>query len=171
MQLPDEVRSELDQRLVASGFGDYRGLADWLEEQGFEISKSAIHRYGEKFERRLQAIRLATSQAEAIVAATPDDAGAMTEANIRLAQVKLQEAMLELSDDEVNPAAVSKLARAAADLARASVTQKKWADEARAKMEQRRVAGEAEVRDKNLDPVEAYNRAFELAYGVLPGGG
>lgn len=129
-QLPAEVRAELDARLVRNGFSDYRGLAEWLTTLGYEIRKSAIHTYGQKFEDRCAALKMATQQAQAIVAESPDDEGAMSEALTRLVQEKLFSVLLEM---EVDPqkANLGTMARAIAELGRASVTQRKYAQEVR----------------------------------------
>lgn len=131
-QLPAEVRDELDRRLVQSGFAGYVGLAIWLREQGFDISKSAVHRYGEKFEERASALKLATDQARAIVANSPDDTGAMNEALIRLVQERLFKVLIEM---EVDPSKINlgSLTKGIATLARASVKQKEFEQEVRAR--------------------------------------
>jgi hypothetical protein len=120
------VRADLDARLVRNGFADYRGLAEWLTEQGFEIKKSALHSYGQKFEDRCAALKVATQQARAIVAETPDDEGAMGEALTRLVQEKIFNVLMDL---EVDPETIdlSKLTRSIAELTRSSVTLKKYA--------------------------------------------
>jgi hypothetical protein len=129
-QLPEEVRQELEQRLIKSGFSGYEQWAAWLQEQGFEISKSSLHRWGSSFEDRCAALRAATQQAKAIVAATPDDEGDMTEALMRLMQERLFTALVDL---EVDPKKVNlaSLAKALAPIARASIAQKKYASEVR----------------------------------------
>ena len=76
--LPEATRQVLEQRLIAGGFAGYEALAEWLAEQGFAISKSALHRFGSKFEDRCQALKIATDQARAIVEGSPDDDGAMS---------------------------------------------------------------------------------------------
>lgn len=134
-QLPDAVRRELERRLVAQGFGGYEDLAAWLQEQGFGISKSAIHRHGQRFEDRLAKLRLATSQAQAVVAASPDDEGAVNEALVRLTQERLFGILLDLPEMEDGEATkvMPKLTRAIADLTRASVVTKRFTEEVRAK--------------------------------------
>ena len=49
--LPPEIRDELNARLVANGFSGYEALSEWLEEQGYSLSKSALHRHGSVLER------------------------------------------------------------------------------------------------------------------------
>ena len=52
-KLPEDVRRWLERALTESGFSGYNELESLLREQGYVISKSAIHRYGQKIERRL----------------------------------------------------------------------------------------------------------------------
>ncbi|MDO5625023.1 MAG: DUF3486 family protein [Pseudomonadota bacterium] len=129
-QLPDEVRQALEQRLIAGGFSDYVGLAEWLAEQGFEISKSSLHRWGSDFEDRVKALQLATHQARALAEAAPDDEGKVNDALIRMAQEQLTRMLIGMRD-EPSKGDLSKLTKSIADLARASVTQKRYAAEAR----------------------------------------
>ena len=44
-QLPPDILDELHKRLVEANFGDYDSHVAWLQEHGFQISRSAIHRY------------------------------------------------------------------------------------------------------------------------------
>lgn len=129
-QLPEGVRAELDARLIQAGFSGYRDLAEWLTAQGFEIKKSALQNYGAQFEERVAALKMATDQARAIVAESPDDEGAMSEALMRLTQEKLFTVLMEI---QVDPSKVNlnSLARSIAELGRASVTQKKYVQEVR----------------------------------------
>jgi len=134
LTLPDDVKAELDKKLVVGGFADYVALSDWLKNQGYEISKSSLHRYGTEFEQRLGAIRIATEQARAVVEASGDDRGDMNEALIVLVQEKLFEVLVKLNEDESN-LLLPKLGVAIAKLSKAAVGQKKWSSEARTKAE------------------------------------
>jgi hypothetical protein len=128
--LPELVRADLNSRLIASGFSGYEQLAEWLESKGFVISRSALHRYGQKFEDRCAALKLATDQAKAIVAEAGDDEGAMNEALIRLVQEKSFNLLMDL---QIDPEVVEfpKLVRAIADVGRTGIKQKEWAAKAR----------------------------------------
>lgn len=145
--LPDAVRTELEQRLIASSFSNYQALADWLQEQGFEIHKAAVHRFGQKFEDRIRALKVATDQARAIVEASPDEDNALNEALVRMAQEK---AFNLLVDMEVDPDKIDfpKLMRSVADLGRSSVLQKRFAVEAAERMQRDLKALEKEGFDK-----------------------
>lgn len=152
LQLPDPVRAELDARLIKSGFAGYVGLAQWLSEQGFEISKSALHRYGQQFEERVQALKIATDQAKAMVEVAPDDEGAVSDALMRLVQEKLFGVLMNLG--EIDPARINlgTLAKAIAQLGRASVTQKKWQTEVRDRAKAAAAEVESIARKGGLSP-------------------
>ena len=145
--MPDEVRQELEKRLIQGGFAGYVELAEWLNEQGFEISKSSVGRYGKNFKNRLQALKVATDQAKAIVEASEDDAGAMNDAIIRLVQTKTFELLVELEADNKD---LPRIGQMVAKLAQAAVRQKKWQQEM-----------EGKIREKALE--EAANTVGESA--------
>lgn len=133
--LPQAVKEWLDTTLVEKNFSGYQLLENELKERGYQISKSAIHRYGQNFEKRLAAVRLSTEQAKAIVDASPDDEGAMNEALMRLVQDKLFSILMDL---QIDPEKVNftSLAKAVAELSRASVTQKKWTADVKKKAQE-----------------------------------
>lgn len=167
--LPKALKDWLDGELVKRGFSDYEQLAAELKKQGADVSKSSLHRYGSKFEERMAQLKVSTEQARAVVSASPDDEGAMNEALIRLTQDKLFQVLVEL---EVDPASVnlSKLTKSIADLARSSITQKKWQIEVRTKAAERIKAVEAEAkamkgetRDVALAMLEKVRAVYEGA--------
>lgn len=47
--LPPDVRGKLAEQIVRNGFSRYEALSEWLDTQGFSVSKSAIHRFAETF--------------------------------------------------------------------------------------------------------------------------
>lgn len=131
--LPEEVRNALNQELADRNFTGYAELEDWLRGQGFEISKSAIHRYGQKIERRMAAIKASTEAAKFIVDAAGDDADARSEAVIALVQTEMFDSIIaiqEAGDDEVPPedrlGMMSAAAKNIATLTRASLAQKEF---------------------------------------------
>lgn len=128
--LPSDVKAWLDQALVQNNFSQYELLSAELAKRGYEIGKSGLHRYGQQFEERLKTLRLVTEQARAVVQAAPDEDGAVNDALVRLTQEKMFSILMEMN---VDPDAVDlpKLARAVAELGKASVAQKRWQAEAR----------------------------------------
>lgn len=131
--LPEPVREALNRELSARNFTGYTELEDWLREQGFEISKSAIHRYGQKIERRMAAIRASTEAAKFIVDAAGDDADARSEAVIALVQTEMFDSIIaiqEAGDDDLSAedrlGMMSAAAKNIATLTRASLAQKEF---------------------------------------------
>jgi hypothetical protein len=129
--LPPGVREELDRRLLSGNFPNYRGLAKWLGEQGCEISAPAVWKYGGKLERRLEAVKLATMQARAVIAASPDDDDRINQALIRLVQQHLFSVLVELKSDRFTGRGLAALARSVAEIAKTAVMQKKAAEQMR----------------------------------------
>ena len=129
--LPAEVKNWLDQSLVENNFSGYESLSAELAARGYSIGKSALHSYGQNFEERLSALKVASEQARAVVAAAPDEEGAVNEALMRL----VQEHLFKLLMSDGNQIDLPKVAKAVAELGRASVVQKKWQAEVRTKAE------------------------------------
>jgi hypothetical protein len=129
-QLPPEIKAWLDQALVQSNFSQYELLSAELKKRGCEISKTGLHRYGQDFEERLKTLRLVTEQARAVVQASPDEDGAVNDALVRLTQEKMFGILMEINVDP-DSVDLAKLARAVAELGKASVAQKRWQMEAR----------------------------------------
>jgi len=145
--LPEPVRKALNGELAARNFSGYEALEAWLRDQGFEISKSAIHRYGQKIERRMQAIKASTEAAKLIVEAAGDDQDARSESVIALVQTEMFDSIIAIqeADDDALSASdrlglMSKAAKNIATLARASIAQKQYKATVQAKA--------AEVADK-----------------------
>ncbi|EBV3452531.1 TPA: DUF3486 family protein [Citrobacter freundii] len=141
-KLPEDVRRWLERALNESGFSGYTELETLLRDRGYVISKSAIHRYGQKIERRYGAIRAATEAARMLTEGAADDQDARSEAVIALIQTELFESIVLLQEDEekIDPkervALLSKVAKNVATLSRASVNLKKFQTEVRARAQQ-----------------------------------
>ncbi len=160
--LPDTVRQWLGRALTDQSFGGYQQLEELLREKGFSISKSAIHRYGQKLERRLAAIRASTEAAKIMADASPDDKDARSEGLLALIQTELFETIINLqeaTDEDVDPAERVKLLSSAgkniATLTRSSVGLKKFQAEIREQVEKQTKdaaskAAEAIGREKGL---------------------
>ena len=157
--LPDKVRAELNVKIKANGFGGYRDLASWLQEEGFEISKSAVHSHGQKLQAQIKKIRAATEQADYLRTMFPDDDGAMTDGILRTYTAEIFEYMQDFSLDGTNVDPV-KLGRVIKDIAHASISQKKLQNEMRKEMLER---GQAAV-DSGDWQQTAYDEA-KLKFG------
>lgn len=166
--LPEEIKDELNARLIASGFGGYQELADWLQSEGYEISRSAVHRYGEQMERKIEAIRLATEQAKALTQAIPDDENAMLDAAYRLAQEQIYQVLLSVEFDPSEAVSIdkfSRLLRALAEMGRGSVNLKKYQQDIRAQVREAQAKVAELARGGGLS--EETIRLMELELGAI----
>lgn len=132
--LPGEVREALDAKLLQGGFAGYVQLQDWLRTQGFDISKSSIHRYGSRLEEKVAKLKASAERARALVEASPDSADHMAQATMRLLQDKLFTVLESMEDVDPESVDLVKLSRAMAPLVRASIAAKLHADEVREKL-------------------------------------
>ena len=164
-QLPDALRAELERRLITGGFANYRDLSDWLRGQGYEISRSAINRFGQDFEAKCEAIRVATEQAKAIVATVGDDEGNMNEALIRLIQQLSFDILIKNQDADI-ASLLPKMGVMVAKLSKASVDQKKWMTDVKKKAEKAVENIEEKLKSQKLDP-EALRVVREEIYGIV----
>jgi len=147
-KLPPDLKQELDRMLTEGTMHSCRQLAKWLGDNGFEISHAAIHKYGQKFERKLVAVRMATEQARIVCEQFKDDDEGMQKALMRLVQTQLFEVLTaanEIGQGTANeeegaevatiaPVNITALARSVSGLARAETEHRKWAERARAGM-------------------------------------
>lgn len=111
--LPVEVKAWLDQELVRMGFRDYSGLAQALKEQGHEISRSAIGRYGKSFKEEQKRLKQSIEMAKAFAEVVGDDGAAMNQTLTALAQQELMAIVREgRYDEEIKlPALVQSIAQ------------------------------------------------------------
>ncbi|MBF0546213.1 MAG: DUF3486 family protein [Candidatus Riflebacteria bacterium] len=133
-ELPKDVREWLDKALFENNFSEYQALSKALEEKGFSISKSAIHRYGSKLEEMTAKLKAATETAKSFVEACPDDLGTMNEALTRLVQEKAFDILVKMEEPgEIN---FADLGHMISTLSRSSIKVKQYMAEVKSKTEQ-----------------------------------
>lgn len=139
-RLPDEVKRHIEQRLVENRMTLDELIADlkqrFPEHAEALPSRSAVHRYGQKLERRLSAIRASTEAAKIIRAHAGDREDARSEALTAMIQSELFESIMylqEADDEEVDIAQriglLSDAAKNIATLTRSSVALKKYQED------------------------------------------
>ncbi|GKT22580.1 DUF3486 family protein [Acidovorax sp. SUPP3334] len=133
--LPPQLKEWLDAELVKRGFSDYVQLAADLQSQGESVSKSTLHRYGSQFEKRMAQLKMSTEQARALVDAAPDDEDKLGAAVVRMTQERIFGLLMEL-DIDPESVDVNKLFKNAAEIGKASVTQKKFSQAVRKEIEE-----------------------------------
>ena len=164
-KLPPDLKEELDRMLTEGTLHSCRQLAKWLGDNGFEISHAAIHKYGQRFERRLDSVRIATEQARIVCEQFKDDDEQMQNALMRLVQTRLFEVLSATNETEtgeanaeeatVAPVNVTALARSVSGLARAETEHRKWAERARANVaEAEKKVDEARAKGLSKDAAE-----------------
>ena len=143
-RLPAEVKTYIEAMLATGAQTLDELIADLQERYPAEAtagtlpSRSAVHRYGRKLDRRLTAIRASTEAAKMIQAHAGDDKDARSEALTAMVQTELFEAILALQEaDEAGPdgeridpgervALLSKAAKNIATLTRSSINLKEF---------------------------------------------
>lgn len=129
--LPKEVKQWLDKALADGNFSGYTLLETEMKERGFNIGKSSIHRYGQKLENKLSAIKASTQAAIAIQEAAPDDADLLNQSVMQMVQTEVFNSLVALQEAgaEENPVIRLRMmtgaAKGIAELSRASVNLKK----------------------------------------------
>jgi Protein of unknown function (DUF3486) len=175
-RLSPRVRKELEAKFAGGGFTSARALTGWLTRHGYKLGRASLRRDHQAavldtervsapvaaarapvladdapvLERKLAAVRRATEQARAFLAAAPDDEAAVSDALIRLVQQIDLEILLQLDAaglSETDPRALADITRSVATLARASLQQKRWIAETRARLEAQVAAAGAQVAD------------------------
>jgi Protein of unknown function (DUF3486) len=137
-RLPPDLKEQLDKMLTEGTLHSCRQLAKWLGDNGFEISHAAIHKYGQKFERKLEAIRLATEQARIVCENFKSDDAQMQDALLRLVQTELFQVLSAVHGKEsrgeaaVAPVNLGALARCVSNLAKTETELRKRAEIVRA---------------------------------------
>ncbi|SIQ30674.1 phage protein Gp27 family protein [Marinobacterium stanieri] len=139
-RLPDDVKRHLEKRLVEDRMTLDELIADLknrFPEHAEELpSRSAVHRYGQKLDKRLAAIRASTEAAKIIRAHAGDREDARSEALTAMIQSELFESIMSLQeadDEDVDIAQriglLSDAAKNIATLTRSSVTLKKYQED------------------------------------------
>ena len=138
-RLPQDVKSYIEGKLAEGRMtldeliADVRGRFPAQQQAGDLPSRAAVHRYGQKLERRLSAIRASTEAAKIIQAQAGDSSDARSEALTALIQTELFEAILNLQendDPDMDPGKrvgmLSAAAKNIATLTRSSVNLKQF---------------------------------------------
>lgn len=177
-RLPEHVKAYLTGVLADGRMTLDELIADLkarFPDEAAELpSRSAVHRYGVKLERRLAAIRASTEAAKIIRAQAGDGEDARSEALTALIQTELFEAILdvqEASADEIDPAErvgmLSSAAKNVATLTRSSVTLKRYQAEVAAKMAaEAAAAAVSSAQAEGLTPEQAARVGAEVAKRV-----
>lgn len=155
--LEEEDKRWLNNWFKDKGFCGYEEIANILQERGYNISKSSVHRYGQKIEQKLAAVQASTQAAILIADAAPDDGDQRSAAVLSLVQTELFNALIALqesSDEGADPAErlelIAKCSKGIAEITKASVNQKKWQLEVQDRVEKAAKAVEKIIKKGGL---------------------
>ncbi len=145
--------------MAESGFSDYRGLAEWVRQQGYEISDDSLWRYGKGIQRQITAAQMAVHQARALAEVAADNKGLLIEAIMTVVEQKVLSKLIE--GEQIENSDI-RLLNAAANLARATVFHQRRADEVQAREKEQKAP-----RERGLSE-EAYNAIRNTLLGIDP---
>lgn len=170
-QLPQSVRHELERKLADNGFSDYTALAEWLNLQGYEISRSAVHRYGAKVQKRFASIKASTEAARLIAEGASDEGDTRSEALVAMVQTELFDALVEIGDmDDLTAVEkfnmIAKASKNVASLTSASTRLKKFQTELKDKMDKAFAEIEQQNKQGTLDEATLKRIRTEV-YGLI----
>jgi hypothetical protein len=120
-KLPDSLRNEIDA-LLRDGKHTISEITEHLRRLGASVSRSAVGRYSQDFERIAQEIRETREMARAIGREISDDVdGNATQMLVESIHALLLRARMQLADSgDIDAKSVSDLAKAVKDLQTAS---------------------------------------------------
>lgn len=125
--LPPKVREDVEQKLMEGE--TYGAISADLKEQGYDVHYSSVGRYGRRYLKKFESVRVAQQFAKLL--AEDNVERPPTEIHEANNMIMNQIIMETLMDDELDAAGLSKAASAVATLQRAQVQNEKLKMEAR----------------------------------------
>lgn len=144
--LGSALKGKLDKRLRDSNFSDYEGHTRWLQEQGHDIPKATLNRYGIKYQEQVEAAKIQHDVMEAYSVDTSDEIKVNAERLIVSAQRVLINLVEEMENRQVDGETeiaqisyqinvISKAVTSIGVLNNSQVANRKYADELKVRME------------------------------------
>lgn len=133
-QLPEAVQDQIDDMLLDSG-NTYDYIAEWLTEQGYEISRSAVGRYAVRANKAAARVAENLAQMEAIVKLVEKNPDVdYTKAN-RLMMMDGLARRVSTAEDEWGNMPLDKAGRLIANLSRVELAAEKQRKDYKTKIE------------------------------------
>jgi hypothetical protein len=178
-RLPAEVKAYIEAMLATGAqtldelIADLQARFPAAARAGELPSRSAVHRYGQKLDRRLAAIKASTEAARLIQQHAGDDKDARSEALTAMVQTELFEAILllqEADEEDADPgervALLSKAAKNIATLTRSSINLKEFQAKVEAQLIERQRQALTELGERGeIDPA-TLAKVIGAAYGL-----
>lgn len=130
----------IENEIKARNFKDYDGLVAFLQQQGLQLSRSALWRRGKSIKDRLQMLKDTTDTAMMIGESVKDEGGNLNDATLSLIQASLFNAVNDYIDDDNTDAegkinTLSKAAKASSEIGRAAIMVKKYKQEVKTQLQ------------------------------------
>lgn len=129
---PQDIRDQLNQKLLASGFGNLTGMVAWLAEQGYEINRTSLGDYSKSIKDQMtEAARRGRERVEVakLLKGLDDKEKSLllevTEMTAIDQLMDMYEAMSDMTIEE-RMAYLPKLIQAQTQLSRSAVGSAKW---------------------------------------------
>jgi hypothetical protein len=113
INLPAEIRAELERRIAERSYGTYKELAFRLRALGFPVGVKTLQRHGHKIQQKIEVITRAAQQAQAITEVAPEGRHPIVEGVTRLLHQKVFAVLVR--PDLVERETIGRLMRIAAD--------------------------------------------------------
>lgn len=159
--LPEEVRKEVDALLV-QGAATYDEIKDYLEKKGFDISRSAIGRYGKDFLAAYQRLRIIEDKARTLVSEAGDGMVLEEAVSKTFSQMLLELLHSGKLDLKKAPKIIGEFAR----LQASTVLRERVKSEYAKKAQKTADSVETKLKKKSLDP-ETIKVIKEEIYGIV----
>jgi hypothetical protein len=137
LKLPSHIVDRVNDMLVEVGEDrkTYEEIADWVKDQGYKTSKSALHRYA-KWVSALERVKLVGEQAKTIIDQAGTDPLKIEEATSKLGAVIVMEVFQEaMKGDKINVKHIGRLMGDFAKLQQSSVGREKLKSETAKKVD------------------------------------
>lgn len=139
LQLPDDLKAELEKRMAASHFSDYKKLEQWLNGElakrglALTLTHAALHRYGLILSEKQNRVDTAIQMAKAVAKAAGEEEGTLSENLLRLGQENMYRLLVDTEKTATETRKLLlKLNKAVSGLSRASIQEQKFKEEHKA---------------------------------------
>lgn len=146
-QLPDDVKEQLDGLLLDNS-NSYQDIADWLNEKGFEISKSSVGRYAIRASQATQRVVETLEKTKAIIQAVEKNPDLDYTKASRIVMMDGLLQKVSTAEEEFQEMPLDKAGRLIASLSRTEIYDQKAKRDWKNKMEVALEGLEAELMSK-----------------------
>ncbi len=164
-EFPPEIREGLD-RMLADVRYTYSEIAEALTAQGYEISKSAIHRYAQRTSAAAERLRMAAEQTRALIQSIKD--GQDVEAS-EVGSALLLDGLIKrlaTAEEEFDDLPLDKAGRLLVQLQRSGVYKNRWKAERKKTIDTLRDGMMNELRGAIQEDDELLERLTAIVEGV-----